>query len=120
MPFDVVCAYTLVIGDEKSPPAVGVYASAEEAWRALDQEVRLRCRMRARPRRAVDPDAVARLADAWRATERGSRYWQIRPHQLPVMIPVTAAPTAPAAAAAGTPARSRRARRPARPAAATA
>ncbi|MGQ0576021.1 MAG: hypothetical protein ACT4RN_17700 [Pseudonocardia sp.] len=87
MSCDVVSAYTLVIGDEDGPPAVSVHATADEAWRALDLEVRRRCRMRARPRRRVDADAIARLADAWRTAERENRFWQIRPHQLPIMVP---------------------------------
>lgn len=84
---DVVSAYTLVIGDENGPPSVSVHATADEAWRALDREVRQRCRMRLRPRRRVDAEATARLADAWRTSERESRYWQIRPHQLPILVP---------------------------------
>lgn len=87
MSYDVVSAYTLVIGDENGPPSVSVHATADEAWRALDLEVRRRCRMRARPRRRVDAEATARLADAWRANERENRFWQIRPHQLPIMVP---------------------------------
>jgi len=35
----------------------------------------------------VDAEATARLADTWRTTERENRFWQIRPHQLPVMVP---------------------------------
>jgi hypothetical protein len=94
--FDVVSAYTLVIGDEDGPASVGVYASAEEAWRALDREVRSRCRMRPRPRRVVDAEATTRLADAWRAGDPESRYWQIRCHSLPVAIPVIGRPPVPA------------------------
>jgi hypothetical protein len=90
MSYDVVSAYTLVIGGEDGPPNVSVHATAEEAWRALDLEVRRRCRMRARPRRRVDAEAVARFADAWRSADRERRFWQIRPHQLPVMVPVVA------------------------------
>jgi len=85
--YDVVSAYTLVVGDEHGPPSVTVHASAEHAWRALDFEVRRRCRMRARPRRRVDGEAATRLADAWRAADRENRFWQIRPHQLPIMVP---------------------------------
>ncbi len=87
MSYDVVSAYTLVIGDEDGPPNVSVHATAEDAWRALDHAVRRRCRLRARPRRRVDAEATARLADAWRASERENRFWQIRPHQLPIMVP---------------------------------
>lgn len=92
---DAVSAYTLVIGDEHGPASVGVHACAEDAWRALDREVRQRCRMRPRPRRAADAEAATRLADAWRAGEPESRYWQIRGHSLPVVIPVIGRPAAP-------------------------
>lgn len=91
MSYDVVSAYTLVVGDEDGPPSVSVHATADEAWRMLDYEVRRRCRMRARPRRRVDAEATTRLADAWRASDRENRFWQIRPHQLPIMVPATAA-----------------------------
>ena len=37
---DVVSAYTLILGDEFGPTEVGVYSTAEEAWKALDREVR--------------------------------------------------------------------------------
>lgn len=87
MSYDVVSAYTLVIGDEDGPPNVSVHATADDAWRALDREVRRRCRMRTRPRRTADADATTRLADSWRASDRETRYWQIRPHQLPIMVP---------------------------------
>jgi hypothetical protein len=84
---DVVSAYTLILGDEDGPATVGVYSSAEEAWKALDGEVRARCRMRLRPRRVVDPEAIGRLADAWRAGNAEERFWQILSHQLAVRIP---------------------------------
>lgn len=84
---DVVSAYTLIVGDEAGPATVGVYSTAEEAWKALDREVRARCRMRLRPRRAVDPEATGRLADAWRAGNAEERFWQIMSHQLAVRIP---------------------------------
>ena len=84
---DVVSAYTLIVGDEDGPAAVGVYSSAEEAWTALDREVRGRCGLRPRPRRVVDPEAIGRLADAWRAGNAEERFWQILSHQLAVPIP---------------------------------
>jgi hypothetical protein len=84
---DVVSAYTLILGDEYGPATVGVYSSAEEAWKALDREVRGKCRLRVRPRRAVDPEATGRLADAWRAGNAEERFWQILSHQLAVPIP---------------------------------
>ena len=84
---DVVSAYTLILGDEYGPATVGVYPSAEEAWKALDREVRGRCRLRVRPRRAVDPEVIGRLADAWRAGNAEERFWQILSHQLAVRIP---------------------------------
>jgi hypothetical protein len=89
---DVVNAYTLIVGDEHGPATVSVHASAEVAWRALDAEVRSRCRMRRRPRRAVDPEAIGRLADAWRAGDLEARFWQILSHQLPVRVPDLARP----------------------------
>lgn len=96
---DVVSAYTLVIGDEDGPAKVSVHATADDAWRTLDLEVRRRSRLRARPRRRVDAEATARLADTWRTAERGNRFWQIRPHQLPIMVP-DVAPRVLAAASA--------------------
>ena len=84
---DVVSAYTLIVGDEFGPAAVGVHASADEAWKALDRQVRGRCRLRVRPRRAVDPEVVRRLADGWRAGNPEERFWQILAHQLAVPIP---------------------------------
>lgn len=87
MASDVVSAYTLVFGDEHGPPSVSVHATADQAWRALDREVRRRCRLSVRPRRRVHPNASARLADAWRSTDPENRFWQIRPHQLSIMVP---------------------------------
>ena len=84
---DVVSAYTLIFGDEFRPMTVGVYSSAEEAWKALDREVRGRCKLRVRPRRTVDPETTGRLADAWRAGNPEERFWQILSHQLAVPIP---------------------------------
>ncbi len=84
---DVVSAYTLIFGDEFGPMTVGVYSSAEEAWKALDREVRGRCKLRVRPRRTVDPETTGRLADAWRAGNPEERFWQILSHQLAVPIP---------------------------------
>lgn len=90
MSLDAVSAYTLVIGDEQGPADVQVFSSAEEAWRALDAEIRERCGMRPRPRRITDPDAAARLADAWRAAEPGDRFWQVQAHRLPILLPAIA------------------------------
>lgn len=92
MATDVVTAYTLILGDEHGPATASVHATAYDAWRALDREVRQRCRMRRRPRRVVDPEAAARLADAWRAGDPDERFWQILSHQLPVLVPGTARP----------------------------
>ena len=36
MSFDVVSAYTLLVGDGDGPPTVSVHNTADEAWRALD------------------------------------------------------------------------------------
>jgi NADH:ubiquinone oxidoreductase subunit H len=92
MSYDVVSAYTLVMGDEHGPATVSLHATAEDAWCALDREVRARCGLRRRPRRVADSGAAARLADAWRAADAEARFWQIRPHQLPVTIPVIGRP----------------------------
>jgi hypothetical protein len=89
---DVVSVYTLVMGDEYGPATVSVHSSAEMAWRALDREVRARCGLRPRPRRVVNPDAATRLADAWRSGDAEARFWQIRPHQLPLLIPSASRP----------------------------
>lgn len=125
MPYEVVSAYTLVLGEaaESGPadgaaagaaggpaaevagavalaagtarPEVSVHSTAEDAWRALDAGVRARCGMRPRPRRQIDPDAVVRLADAWRAADPTARYWQVTAHRLPIMVPELARPAAP-------------------------
>lgn len=87
MSYDMVSVYTLMIGDETGPATVGVHASAEEAWQALDREVRSRAGLRARPRRVPDADSATRLANAWRAADPERRFWQLRPHRLPIMIP---------------------------------
>lgn len=90
MGFEAVSAYTLLVGDAAAPPTVSVHTTAEEAWRALDREVRERCGMRPRPRRRMDADATARLANAWRAGDPDSRYWNVTVHRLPVPVPVIA------------------------------
>ncbi|MDT7568750.1 MAG: hypothetical protein QOG76_7374 [Pseudonocardiales bacterium] len=94
--YDVMSVYTLMLGDENGPATVSVHSSAEEAWRALDREVRARCGLRPRPRRVIDPDAATRLADAWRSGELESRFWQICPHRLPLMVPEIGRPVVPA------------------------
>ncbi|HEY1969681.1 MAG TPA: hypothetical protein VGH89_17135 [Pseudonocardia sp.] len=93
--YDVVSVYTLLIGDEGGPATVSVHTSAEEAWRALDREVRARCGLRPRPRRLVDPDAATRLANAWRSGDVEARFWQIHPHQLSLMVPQIGRPVLP-------------------------
>lgn len=92
MPYDVVSVYTLTMGDERGSATVSVHTSADAAWQALDREVRSRCGMRPRPRRVVDPDAATRLADAWRWGNPEDRFWQICPHQLPLIVPANARP----------------------------
>ena len=79
---DVECAYTLILGDEHGAASASVYATAEDAWRALDREVRERSRMRPGSR-VPDPEATARLADAWRSGCPDRRYWQILAHRIP-------------------------------------
>lgn len=90
MSFDVVSAYTLLVGDGEGPPNVSLHSTADEAWRALDNEVRRRCWMRPRPRRRMDADAAARLANAWRAADPDHRFWNLTVHRLPVPLPVIA------------------------------
>lgn len=97
MSFDVVSAYTLLVGDAAGPPTVSVHTTADDAWRALDREVRERSRMRPRPRRRTDADSVARLANAWRAVDPEVRYWNVTVHRLPVPVPEIARSAAVAA-----------------------
>lgn len=88
MSYEVVSAYTLLVGDAKGgPPTVSVHTTADDAWKALDREVRERCRMRPRPRRRTDSDASTRLANAWRAGDPEHRFWNITAHRLPVPMP---------------------------------
>lgn len=90
MSYEVVSAYTLLVGDVDGVPTVSVHTTADDAWRALDREVRERCGMRPRPRRRMDADAATRLANAWRAGDPESRYWNLTVHRLPVPVPVIA------------------------------
>lgn len=105
MPYEVVSAYTLILGEASADdvtgarPEVSVHSTAEDAWRTLDAGVRARCGMRPRPRRQIDPDVVVRLADAWRAADPTARYWQVTAHRLPVMVPELARGVVPAEAA---------------------
>ena len=87
MPYEVVSAYTLLVGDIASAPTVSVHTTADEAWRALDAEIRWRCGMRPRPRLQMDADAATRLANAWRAGDPECRYWNLTVHRLPVPVP---------------------------------
>jgi hypothetical protein len=89
--YEVVSAYTLLIGDADGP-VVTVHQTAEDAWKVLDREVRSRCWMRPRPRRRTDADAVTRLANAWRAADPETRYWNVTVHRLPIPLPVIARP----------------------------
>jgi hypothetical protein len=43
--------------------------------------------MRPRPRRRTDPDAVSRLANAWRDVDPETRYWNVTVHRLPIPVP---------------------------------
>jgi hypothetical protein len=88
--FEVVSAYTLLVGDADEPATVSVHSTADDAWRALDREVRRRCGMRPRPRRRIDSEAATRLANAWRAGDPDSRYWNLTVHRLPIPLPVIA------------------------------
>jgi hypothetical protein len=88
--FEVVSAYTLLVGDADEPATVSVHSTADDAWRALDREVRRRCGMRPRPRRRADAEATTRLANAWRAGDPDARYWNVTVHRLPIPLPVIA------------------------------
>src|ERR1700754_159590 len=88
MSFEVVSVYTLLVGDATGAPRVSVHTTADDAWRALDAEVRRRCRMRPRPRRRMDAEAGTRLGRARRAGEPESRFWNVSVHRLPVPLPV--------------------------------
>lgn len=90
MSYEVVSAYTLLVGDGCGAPTVSVHTTADDAWRALDQAVRERCGMRPRPRRRMDADAAGRLANAWRAGDPEQRYWNVTVHRLPIPVPVIA------------------------------
>lgn len=91
--YEMVSAYTLLVGQTDSEPSVSVHTTAEDAWRTLDREVRERCGMRQRPRRQADADAITRLANAWKAGDPDGRYWNVTTHRLPVMLPVIARAT---------------------------
>lgn len=94
MPHEMVSAYTLVIGEDSDSPSVTVHTTADDAWAALDRQIRERCGMRRRPWRVVDSDNASRLADAWRAADPDTRYWQVTAHRLPIMLPELARPRA--------------------------
>lgn len=85
--YEMVSAYTLLVGQTDDEPTVSVHTTADDAWRALDRAIRERCGMRPRPRRRVDQDAAARLANAWRAGDPESRYWNVTAHRLPIPVP---------------------------------
>jgi len=88
--YEMVSAYTLLVGQSDDEPSVSVHTTADDAWRALDREIRERCGMRLRPRRHADADAIARLANAWRAGDPDGRYWNVTTHRLPIPLPVIA------------------------------
>ena len=56
MSFDVVSAYTLLVGDGDGPPSVSVHSTADEAWRTLEINLHRR---------------VAQQADAQRYGDQG-------------------------------------------------
>jgi hypothetical protein len=88
--FEVVSAYTLLVGDADEPATVSVHSTADDAWQELDREVRRRCGMRPRPRRRTGAEAATRLANAWRAGDPECRYWNVTVHRLPIPLPVIA------------------------------
>lgn len=87
MSYEMVSAYTLLVGQTDGEPSVSVHTTADDAWRALDRAVRERCNMRPRPRRRTDADATSRLANAWRAGDPENRYWNVTAHRLPIPVP---------------------------------
>ncbi|MBW0118179.1 hypothetical protein [Pseudonocardia abyssalis] len=95
MSYEMVSAYTLLVGQTDGEPNVSVHTTADDAWRALDRVVRDRCGMRPRPRRKADADATARLANAWRAGDPENRYWNVTTHRLPIPVPEIARNPAP-------------------------
>lgn len=90
MSYEMVSAYTLLVGQADGEPSVSVHSTADDAWRTLERDIRERCGMRPRPRRHADADATARLANAWRAGDPEGRYWNVTAHRLPVPLPVIA------------------------------
>lgn len=90
MSYEVVSAYTLLVGDGDGPPTVSVHTTADDAWLALDRAVRERCRMRPRPRRKADAGSAESLANTWRDGDPDSRYWNVTVHRLPIPLPVIA------------------------------
>ena len=87
MSYEMVSAYTLLVGQTDGEPSVSVHTTADDAWRTLDRVVREHCNMRPRPRRRADADATTRLANAWRAGDPENRYWNVTTHRLPVPVP---------------------------------
>lgn len=90
MSYEMVSAYTLLVGQADGEPSVSVHSTADDAWRMLESDIRERCGMRPRPKRHADADATARLANAWRAGDPEGRYWNVTAHRLPVPLPVIA------------------------------
>jgi hypothetical protein len=88
--FEMVSAYTLLVGQTDGEPTVSVHTTADDAWRALDRAVRERCNMRPRPRRRADAEATTRLANAWRDGDPEGRYWNVTTHRLPIPVPAIA------------------------------
>ncbi len=105
MSYEMVSAYTLLVGQSDDEPSVSVHTTADDAWRALDREIRERCGMRPRPRRHLDADAIARLANAWRAADPEGRYWNVTSHRLPIPLPAIARSAAELVPAARAPRR---------------
>lgn len=86
MAYDVVSAYTLLVGDADGPPEVSVHTTADDAWRALDRSVRRRSRSVRLPWRP-DAETAERRANEWRAEDPERRYWNVTAHRLPIPVP---------------------------------
>lgn len=96
MAYEVVSAYTLLVGEADGPSVVSVHTTAEDAWAALVRSVRGRSRTWVLPRRRWDEESATRVANAWRAGDPQRRYWNVTAHRLPIPMPEIARGTADA------------------------
>lgn len=91
MSYEMVSAYTLLVGDTDGPATVSVHQAASEAWTALGSAIYSRSVVH--PLHVgdmLDADTAAALANAWRAQDPTRRYWTLTAHRLPVPLPAIA------------------------------